>query len=407
MNEAGSRGPGQAALFLGLVANGSVPAFLFLVLPAIGRRLGMTDIQTGAILSASALATMLAAPAWGYLSDRIGRRPVLLAGMTGAVLGPLAYGAIVGSALAGSLSIASVLALFFIARLSQAMLSAAVVPSAQAYMADITTPAERLGGMGLIGAAVALASVVSAVLAWQIGSSDGFAAFTVLAVFATIALAGILLLVNEPAPHHARTETMEARLALARIWPFLTITLLGFCIFSGLKQVVTLYFQDRFGFTLDQSITKAGAAMAAMAMAMIVMQAVALRFLSLKAEIMLAIGALLAAASMLLCAFTRNYGELVVALILFGIALGCMMPANLASISLRSDRAAQAKAAGVNVTGQGLGLSIGPLAGAGLYQVSSNAPFVAAAVLLLLCAVLALIASRGAAELRTSHSPHP
>ncbi len=78
----------QVALFLALMANAAGQSFLFVVLPPLGRRLGFTDIQAGTTLSASALLLMIAAPAWGYLTERIGRRPVLVIALTGAMLAP-------------------------------------------------------------------------------------------------------------------------------------------------------------------------------------------------------------------------------------------------------------------------------------------------------------------------------
>lgn len=398
VDHAGWRIPAQAALFLGIVANGAVPAFLFLVFPAIGRRVGFTDMQTGAVLSAAALAVMLAAPAWGYLSDRVGRRPVLLLGIAGATLGPFAYGLIVGSLIGGTLSIASALALFFVARVGQAMLSAGVVPAAQAYVADLTVPEDRVRGMGLIGAAAALASVIAAMLAWRISGSDGIKAFAVLSALALVALAGALLLVKEPPRRSARATDGDGRFPLVRIWPFVSITVLGFCVYSILKQVMTLHLQDTFGFTPDESIAKAGAALTGTAVAMIITQGVALRFLSLRPEILLSVGALLATIAMLLCSLARTDTELVVTLALFGVALGCMLPGNLASISLRSGSHAQARAAGINVIGQGLGLAIGPLAGASLYQISAHTPFVAATMLLMLCVALAMLGARRSAS---------
>nr|MBL8457156.1 MFS transporter [Zoogloeaceae bacterium] len=67
----------QAGLFLALLCNAAGQSFLNVVLPPLGRRLGFSDLQTGLILSVSALLLMLTAAAWGYASERIGRRPVI------------------------------------------------------------------------------------------------------------------------------------------------------------------------------------------------------------------------------------------------------------------------------------------------------------------------------------------
>lgn len=141
-------GLAQVALFLALMANAAGQSFLLVVLPPLGRRLGFTDIQTGAILSVSALLLMIAAPSWGYLTERIGRRPVLMIALAGAMLAPLAFGFIVGRRLDGAMSAALALGLFLAARSAQMLLSAGLLPASQAYVADITAPEARAGGMG-------------------------------------------------------------------------------------------------------------------------------------------------------------------------------------------------------------------------------------------------------------------
>lgn len=132
----------------------------------------------------------------------------------------------------------------------------------------------------------------------------------------------------------------------------------------------------------------------ATALAMIVVQGAVLRVLALRPETLLGAGALLAAMALLFAAFARDYAELFGALVLLGVALGLMLPGNLASLSLRTGPSAQGKAAGLNVVGQGLGLAIGPLTGAALHQISPQLPFLAAAILLMIAFALAIGAPR-------------
>ena len=160
-----------------------------------------------------------------------------------------------------------------------------------------------------------------------------------------------------------------------------------------MQQVVALRLQDAFGLASDDSIAKAGLALMATALAMIIVQGAVLRIIAFRPETLLAAGALLAATALLLAAFARGYAELFGALILLGVALGLMLPGNIASLSLRTGPSAQGKAAGFNVVGQGLGLAIGPLTGAALHQLSPQMPFLAAAVLLMIAFALAIGAS--------------
>lgn len=384
----------QVALFLALMANAAGQSFLLVVLPPLGRRLGFTDIQTGAILSASALLLMIAAPVWGYLSERIGRRPVIMVALAGAMLAPLAFGFIVGRRLDGTMSAILALYLFAAARSAQTLLSGGLLPASQAYVADITTPEARAGGMGVLGAAYGLGAIIGSALAWRIGGGDAALAFLLVSGLAGLALTSVTLLASEPRHHDPRAVVPATGLNLSQIWPFFAITLVSISAHSIVQQTVALRLQDAFGFTSDASIAKAGLALMGTALAMIIVQGVVLRMLALKPEALLRAGALLAAVALLLATLARGYTELFGALVLLGAALGLMLPGNLASLSLRAGVDAQGKAAGFNVVGQGMGLAIGPLAGAALHQISPQIPFLAAALLLIVALALAAGASR-------------
>lgn len=384
----------QVALFLALMANAAGQSFLLVVLPPLGRRLGFTDIQTGTILSASAVLLMIAAPIWGYLSERIGRRPVIMVALAGAMLAPLAFGFIVARRLDGMMSAILALYLFAAARSAQTLLSGGLLPASQAYVADITTPEARAGGMGVLGAAYGLGAIIGSALAWRIGGGDAALAFLLVSGLAGLALTSVTLLASEPRHHDPRAVVPATDLNLSQIWPFFAITLVSISAHSIVQQTVALRLQDAFGFTSDASIAKAGLALMGTALAMIIVQGVVLRMLALKPEALLRAGALLAAVALLLATFARSYTELFGALVLLGAALGLMLPGNLASLSLRAGVDAQGKAAGFNVVGQGMGLAIGPLAGAALYQISPQIPFLAAALLLIVALALAAGTSR-------------
>jgi multidrug resistance protein len=104
----------------------------------------------GAIISAYSLMQFIFAPIWGRLSDRIGRRPVLLASTCCACLSYVIFA--VGSGLANP---NAALAVMFFSRLF-AGICGANITVAQAYIADITPPENRSAKMGIIGMAFGL-----------------------------------------------------------------------------------------------------------------------------------------------------------------------------------------------------------------------------------------------------------
>ena len=122
------------------------------LLASYGARHGAGDALVGVLVASYSLLHFLLAPAWGRLSDRIGRRPVLLIGFAGSVAAYLLFG------LAGSF-------LALLASRVVAGVAGATVNVAQAALADVTPADQRSRAMGLIGAAFGIAFVIGPALA--------------------------------------------------------------------------------------------------------------------------------------------------------------------------------------------------------------------------------------------------
>jgi DHA1 family multidrug resistance protein-like MFS transporter len=114
------------------------------VLPFFAENVGATPPQLGLLMAVYSFMQLLFAPVWGRMSDRYGRKPILLVGIMGLSLSFFLF------------AIAKTLSMLFVARIVGGMLSSATMPTAMAYVADVTTPEERGKGMGAIGAAVGL-----------------------------------------------------------------------------------------------------------------------------------------------------------------------------------------------------------------------------------------------------------
>src|SRR3989449_3148091 len=119
------------------------------LLPIYSQRFGASGFMIGAIMASFSAMQFLFAPAWGRLSDRIGRRPVLLVSTAGAAMSYAVFA--LGSSLAGQAALIVVLASRILAGICGANITVA-----QAYIADITPPENRSKRMGLIGMAFGL-----------------------------------------------------------------------------------------------------------------------------------------------------------------------------------------------------------------------------------------------------------
>ena len=119
------------------------------LLPIFARTLEASGLVIGLLMASFSAMQFIFAPVWGRLSDRIGRRPVLLVSTAGAAVSYALFA--VGSGQSGS----TALALLFVSRLF-AGICGANITVAQAYIADITPPEERSKRMGLVGMAFGL-----------------------------------------------------------------------------------------------------------------------------------------------------------------------------------------------------------------------------------------------------------
>lgn len=113
------------------------------LLPFYADRFGASGTQVGLLITVYSIAQFFLAPIWGRLSDRVGRRPILIFGLLGSAASYLVF------------AYADTLALLFLSRI-MAGIGGATVPVAQAYISDITEPEKRAGNLGLIGAAFGL-----------------------------------------------------------------------------------------------------------------------------------------------------------------------------------------------------------------------------------------------------------
>src|ERR1700756_3597084 len=129
-------------VFIDLVGFGLVIPLL----PFYAVRFGASPQEVTLLLAVYSLMQLFAAPLWGRLSDRVGRRPVLMVSMAASVLAYLWIGS------------AAALWMLFAAR-ALAGACAGNIAAAQAYIADVTTKEDRAKGMGLIGAAFGLGFV--------------------------------------------------------------------------------------------------------------------------------------------------------------------------------------------------------------------------------------------------------
>src|SRR5512135_194452 len=114
------------------------------IIPFLITRLGASGSDLGVLTSVYAAMQLVCAPLWGTLSDRVGRKPVLMIGVLGYAIAMFIFG------------LADRFWMLFVARTFSGVLSSAAMPTAMAYISDNQPARERGGAMGQLGAAVGL-----------------------------------------------------------------------------------------------------------------------------------------------------------------------------------------------------------------------------------------------------------
>ncbi|MBI3860401.1 MAG: MFS transporter [Planctomycetia bacterium] len=122
------------------------------LLPRYAKHFDVSGGTLGLLMASFSAMQFLFAPFWGRISDRIGRRPVLILGLAGSAVFYSLFGYATSLGAGGQMLGLGVVPWLFICRIG-AGIAGATIPTAQAYIADVTGPQERAKGMALIGAA--------------------------------------------------------------------------------------------------------------------------------------------------------------------------------------------------------------------------------------------------------------
>ncbi len=214
------------------------------VMPLYAAELGADKKWIGLLMAGYSAMQFLFAPLWGRLSDRIGRRPVLLASIGMTALGFLWYG------LAPSFG-------WLLASRLFAGAATANIAIAQAYIADVTPPEGRAKGMGLIGAAFGIGFVLGPFMGAELSRiSMGAPGFAAAGLALVNGVAAFLIL---PEPEHRQAGERPGRVAALveevkkpGIRRLLLAFFLSVTAFSAMEATFSLLAKDRFGLDREQ-----------------------------------------------------------------------------------------------------------------------------------------------------------
>jgi DHA1 family multidrug resistance protein-like MFS transporter len=371
------------------------------VLPFYVERLALAEgvsrqsvvIHVGLLTGVYALGQLIFAPVWGRLSDRTGRRSLILIGIAGYVIAQVLFG------------MATSLWLLYAARILGGILSSATLPVSAAYVADMTTDEERGRGMAWLGTAVSLGFVVGPALGGILARGDlHFAArfwcfmidsfsvpFFAAAALGLLTLFAAMRWLPESVPAHAadvegeETGTDWRRLA-RRLGPLLGLALAGQFGLAIFEATFALYAQAKFNY----GPAEVGAVFVVCGLVMTVFQVGAVGFLAGRIREIYQIGAGfgLMGTSLALLVVARPKFLIFVLVGLLALGTAFVSPNLAALISKRGEGRRVGAALGVQNAANSLGQASGPLLGGALFIWQMNAPYLLTGALLVTVAVV-------------------
>jgi MFS family permease len=354
--------------------------------PYLAEAFGATPFMVGVLMSVYSLMQFIFSPIWGQLSDRFGRRPIILWSLLGASVAHAAFG------------FAHTMTGLLLAR-AFAGLFGGNISTAMAYIADITSEKDRSKGMGLVGAAFGLGFILGPLIGGVFaGVGKHLGATPPLGESFPALIASAICLLNFLFAYKFLSESRRPGgpapvrgLRFQRIWRALSTPVLGTIMFlvfintfamAHIEASLFLLVQDRFHWSLQQASFGFGY----IGLILVFTQGYLIRKVMPKAgeRNLLLIGLLSSCAGFGLISISHGLALMAVAVTFIGVGNGLVNPSLSGSVSLVSGPEVQGNNLGVSQSLSSLARILGPAIGGALYQHAGvGSPFAISSALVL------------------------
>lgn len=348
------------------------------VLPFYAEEIGATPTQLGLLMAVYSLMQLIFSPMWGKISDRIGRKPVIMIGIIGLSLSFFL------------MAISSQLWMLFAARIIGGFLSSANMPTVTAYVADITSSEDRGKGMGVIGAAVGLGFVFGPAIGGIFSEISLSMPFYISGISSLLTFFIVFFFLKESLPENERQQSTDSQpsrwqafggsLSILYILQlFVSISLAGleasFAYFAaqkvGLNTVQLGYIFMIMGFT--------GA----------IVQGGLLGRLTKKwgEGNVIQIGIIISIIGFLLVLLIDNFTTAAIYLSIFGIGNGLIRP-SVSSLLTKRSTVGHGSVTGLLSSFDSFGRIVGPPLGGWLFAIMMDLPYIVGAILSVIAFIL-------------------
>lgn len=355
------------------------------ILPSYAMKgLGADDFMIGIILSSFSLMVFIFTPIWGKLSDRIGRKPVLIIGLVASIIGYMMF------------AVTNSLLLLILSRLL-AGIGGANISAAQAYIADVTPPDQRAKGMGLIGAAFGLGFVFGPFIGGTLSAYGYHVPGFLAAGLSALSLIFTIIVLPEPQRVKDHQDVSQMSFFSMRDFKFLfthpeagKLIALNFLIIFAMSNIYAVFalfgikdfqFDDReigylfAGIGIMSAITQGG----------LIRHAVKW----IDEHLIFFVGNIIMMITLFWMPFSTSALFLYISTMVYAIGTGANTPTSLSLISQNTSRQDQGTVLGINQSISSLARVLGPMTGSFFFQhLGHKWPFLNSAVLMVVVTLL-------------------
>jgi MFS family permease len=350
----------------------------------MARELGLSDVQFGALISASNLVIIFSSPRWGLASNGLGRRAVFVIGLLGFAAGyaGFAFGIQAGmwdwfsaSPLLGLVFATPLFLTLLAARLLYGVFAGAVQPAAAAYIADTTDRASRAKGMALVAASGGFGSILGPVVGGVLAEIHPLAPFYLVAGFSVLVAIWANTNLVEPQKHAGWEAGPKMKFTDRRVLPYLFGWFVIFLVFTGIQTITAFFVEDRIGISGEQAIIRiTSIAVFCMAIVTVMVQIGVMQVLKLQPRTLLRYSLIFFGFSIWVLSQAESVTALFISYGLMGLTASFAMPSLSAAASLSVEAHEQGAAAGLITAAPAVGMIFGPFLATVFYNQSALLP---------------------------------
>lgn len=356
-----------AVMFLVMVGFG----IIIPVIPFYAEQLGASPAELGLLMAVYSLMQLLFAPMWGRISDRIGRKPVIMIGIFGLGLSFFL------------MALATELWMLFAARIIGGFLSSANMPTVMAYVADITSEEDRGKGMGIIGAAIGLGFIFGPAIGGIFSRESLNAPFYLAGASSLLTFFLVMFVLRESLTPEQRSSRLKKRTGLLEAFngPAGILFILQLFVslsLSGLEATFAYFASEKAGL----GTVELGYIFMIMGFAGALVQGGLVGRMTKKygEGVIIQIGIAISAIGFALILLIDSFATAAIYLTVFGIGNGFIRP-SVSSLLTKTSQTGYGSTTGLLSSFDSLGRIIGPPLGGWLFSISIGFPYVSGILL--------------------------